>query len=137
MATTLKPELSDKNEFYISKHRFYELKHLCLQYPEWKSALSRIKGLRARPTDIPILDKKHGNPTEKAAFARVYFSNRIDMLEKAANRTDEVIGKYVLYGVTNGYSYDTVNANMNIPCCRDAYYHYYRKFFWILDKIRQ
>lgn len=28
----VRPELSKKNKYYISKHRYYELKHLCLQY---------------------------------------------------------------------------------------------------------
>ncbi len=36
MATVLRSELSPKNKYYIDKHRYYELKHFCLQYPEWK-----------------------------------------------------------------------------------------------------
>lgn len=31
-------ELSERNPYYISKHRYYELKHFCLQYPEWEEA---------------------------------------------------------------------------------------------------
>lgn len=27
--------LSKKNPYHISKHRYYELKHFCLQYHEW------------------------------------------------------------------------------------------------------
>ena len=37
-------ELSKKNPYYISKHRYYELKHFCRQYDEWKRALVRIDG---------------------------------------------------------------------------------------------
>ena len=29
-------EVSKKNKYYISKHRYYELKHFCLQYKEWE-----------------------------------------------------------------------------------------------------
>ena len=39
MVTTdanVRPELSKKNKYYISKHRYYELKHLCLQYTMFK-----------------------------------------------------------------------------------------------------
>lgn len=36
MSTVLRAELSRKNRYWISKHRYYELKHFCLQYPEWK-----------------------------------------------------------------------------------------------------
>ena len=38
-------EISVKNKYYISKHRYLELKHFCLQYPEWKRALSYIEKL--------------------------------------------------------------------------------------------
>lgn len=40
MAIVLRPELSPKNEYHIDKHRYYELKPLCLQYPEWKKSYS-------------------------------------------------------------------------------------------------
>lgn len=33
MATVIRPEISPKNKYWISKHRHYELKHFCLQYP--------------------------------------------------------------------------------------------------------
>ena len=29
-------QLSVKNPCHIPKHRYYELKHFCLQYPDWK-----------------------------------------------------------------------------------------------------
>ena len=38
MATEIRPELSEKNPYWIGKHRYYELKHFCLQYPIWKKA---------------------------------------------------------------------------------------------------
>ena len=30
MSTVIRPEISEKNKYWISKHRYYELKHLCL-----------------------------------------------------------------------------------------------------------
>ena len=36
MATVIRPEISEKSKYYIDKHRYYELKHFCLQYKEWK-----------------------------------------------------------------------------------------------------
>ena len=32
----VKPELSKRNPYKLDKHRYYELKHFCLQYPDWK-----------------------------------------------------------------------------------------------------
>jgi hypothetical protein len=40
MGTTIRPELSEKNPYWIEKHRYYELKHFCLQYPIWRKAYS-------------------------------------------------------------------------------------------------
>ena len=36
MGTTIRAQISEKNKYYIDKHRHYELKHFCLQYPNWK-----------------------------------------------------------------------------------------------------
>ena len=38
MATNIRPELSKKNPYYIDRKRFFELKYLCLQYPDIKKA---------------------------------------------------------------------------------------------------
>ena len=36
MTTTIRPELAPSDKYHISKHRYYELKHFCLQYSEWR-----------------------------------------------------------------------------------------------------
>lgn len=51
-------EISKKNPHYISKHRYYELKHFCLQYPEWKHALDILDGWGKSPDDLTIVDAK-------------------------------------------------------------------------------
>ena len=35
MSTVIRPEIARSNAYFISKHRYYELKHFCLQYREW------------------------------------------------------------------------------------------------------
>ena len=42
MSTLVRPVLSKRNKYYISKHRYYELKHFCLQYPEWKEEYANL-----------------------------------------------------------------------------------------------
>ena len=54
MATILRPELSPKNKYYIDKHRYYELKHFCLQYSEWKKSYSAFDD-----TSLPLSMIKH------------------------------------------------------------------------------
>lgn len=40
MGNIIRAEVSEKNPYWIEKHRHYELKHFCLQYPIWKKAYS-------------------------------------------------------------------------------------------------
>lgn len=75
-------ELSKKNPYYISKHRYYELKHFCRQYDEWKRALVRIDGWKAFPESTgAIVNATPSNPTEQMAMARAFYSSRVDLLE--------------------------------------------------------
>ena len=54
MGTTIRPELSEKNPYWIERHRYYELKHFCLQYPIWKKAYAALDGLSRRPSDMEV-----------------------------------------------------------------------------------
>lgn len=40
MSTQIRPETSQKNPYWIPKHRYYELKHFVMQYPAWVIILS-------------------------------------------------------------------------------------------------
>ena len=54
MATILRPELSPKNKYHIDKHRYYEHKHFCLQYTEWKKSYSTFDD-----TSLPLSMIEH------------------------------------------------------------------------------
>ncbi|MEH2935876.1 hypothetical protein [Acutalibacter sp. JLR.KK004] len=132
------PELSEKNPYWIERHRYYELKHFCLQYPLWKKEYDIIDGASKRGGDLGtvIQISGYGDPTAKAAEAMIYLSTRMDMVKKAAADSDELLAKYLVIGITEGWSYDVLKARLEIPCGKDTYYDRYRKFFWLLDKIR-
>lgn len=138
MATTIRPELSEKNPYWIEKHRYYELKHFCLLYPIWQKQYSLISNTRSNEAYslTPIANQSFYDSTGETAVDRTYYSLRIELLEKVAKETDDVIGNYILKGVTEGWSYDILKARLNIPCCKDIYYDLYRRFFWLLDKER-
>ena len=138
MTTFLKTELSKKSKYWIEKHRYYELKHFCLQYPIWKKALCSLDGLSRRPTDFMIFawTNEVSDPTAKCAIVREYYSKRMKIIQQVAEETDPVLAKYILLAVTEGHSYDYLKARLEIPCCRDMYYDRYRKFFWLLNKAR-
>ena len=52
MGTTLRAELSEKNPYWIEKHRYYELKHFCLQYPIWKKAYAALDGTNTKTMNL-------------------------------------------------------------------------------------
>lgn len=136
---TMRPEVSESNPYWIERHRYYELKHFCLQYRIWKKARAAIDGKNARRLDIAVYCQTGNvsNPTASAAEARLFYTNRIEMIEKVAKDTDPIIGDYILAGVTEGISYDILNARSPIPCGKETYYTLYRRFFWLLSKERQ
>lgn len=139
MGTNIRPELSEKNKYKIEKHRYYELKHFCLQYPIWKKAYAALDGLSRRPSDLEVFaeTKSCSDPTANCALAKAFYSERIDMIERTALNTDSELASYILKAVTEDLSYDTLKARLDIPCCKDTYYDRYRKFFWRLNKERQ
>ena len=138
MSTDTRPELSKKNKFWIEKHRYYELKHFCLQYPIWVKAAAGLSGLGSRPdlNDIFIRSGGTGDPTHKVAEAREYYLDRIAMIEKAAITVDPSLSDFIVVAVTENRSYHYLNTVLGIPCCKDVYYNAYREFFWNLNKLR-
>jgi len=135
----LKPALSKKNRWYIDKHRYYELKYFCLQYRNWKKAYSELDGstLRQPTHDIHIKRSSLSDPTVGIAVAKVYYRDMIELVERTAEETDNLLNEYILKGVTEGVSYDYLFTVMEIPCGRETYYDRYRKFFWLLDKNKE
>lgn len=138
MATIIRPEISEKNKYWISKHRHYELKHFCLQYPMWKQlhadcldlgiSASRISGMPSVRLSV--------DPTAKYALKRTYYADRIKMVEEAALEADRDLYQYILRAVTEGLSYTYLKTRLEIPCTRDMYYDRYRRFFWLLSEMR-
>lgn len=137
MATKIRSELSEKNPYWIEKHRYLELKHFCLQYPIWKKAYNSLDALSGRPFDLALFKTTEvGDPTARCAIAKAFYSERMDTVKQIATKTDKDLEKYLLLGVTEGLSYDELKARYDIPCCKDTYYECYRKFFWLLNKER-
>lgn len=138
MSTLIRPEISEKSKYYIDKHRYYELKHFCLQYGEWKKAYAACnesiifasKFEREPSSNVP------SDITAKYAIKRAYYEGRIRIVEKAAMEADEFLYQYILKAVTEELSYTYLKTKLNIPCGRDMYYDRYRKFFWLLSEAR-
>lgn len=104
MATVLRSELSPKNKYYIDKRRYYELKHFCLQYPEWKQTYTYLDDPAILISTIDYIPR---DPTAKRAMAKLYYSERIKLIEKTAIEIDPdpYLYAYIIKGVTEERSY--------------------------------
>lgn len=138
MATAIRPEISTKNKYYIDKHRYYELKHFCLQYGEWKKAYLACTDsvIYASKLDDSIKSTTPSDLTAKYAMKRVWYGERLKLIERTAMEADEYLWHYILRAVTEGLSYVHLKTKLNIPCGKDMYYDRYRKFFWLLSRAR-
>lgn len=140
MGTKIRAEISENNKYWISKHRYYELKHFCLQYPTWKKAYAALDDICVSPMNLAIVTSASGtpgDPTAKCAIAKMYYSEKINMVEKVAIQTDKELCNYILKGVTEELSYTYLRTKLDMPCSKDTYYDRYRKFFWLLSKERE
>ena len=136
MATIIRPEISKKNKYWIDKHRHYELKHFCLQYPSWKREYSDDISIGGSSIERIPTSNTPGDPTAKKAMRRAYYLERIKLIEHLAMEADTDLHNYILKAVTEGLSYTHLRCKMDIPCSKDTYYDRYRRFFWLLDKTR-
>ena len=139
MATTIRPEVSKKNPYYLDRNRYYELKHFCRQYPIWKKAYIALDGLSRRPEDLELFVQptQTSDPTARCVESREFYAKRMAMVEQCAREADPELAKYIMSHVTNGDGYSVLKMRDHIPCCKDVFYDTARKFFWLLNKIRE
>lgn len=135
MSTPFRPELSKKNPFYISKHRYYELRHMCLQYPEWKKAIKEIDGYD-ECIHVKAANRANGSVSDRVAKAvvrRELYFQKIRMVERVCKEADPTIARYLLKGITEGITYEFLKSRYDIPCSRDYYFNRYHQVFKLLD----
>lgn len=126
-----RPELSKKNKWWIPKHRYYELKHYCLQYEDWKEKVKEYGDVRS--SEIVRTNPEWADPVGNEAAYREYYLSQMNMVKSAAYEADNQIYEYILKAVTEDLSFTVLHMMYEIPCGKDMYYDRYRKFFYILD----
>lgn len=136
MATVIRAEISEKNKHWIDKHRHYELKHFCLQYPSWKRAYTNLDGFNGRCEESYSRSSLPGDPTGKVVEMRDLYLERMDLVRRTAFEADPELATYIFRAVTEGLSYTYLKTKLAIPCGRDMYYDRYRRFFWLLSQAR-
>lgn len=108
MSTVIRAELSHKSKYHIDKHRYYELKHFCLQYPNWKKSYAEVDAMaqngdheRISPTN------RVSDITAACAEKKLYYLKRMEMVHECAKLADPDLSEYIVKAVTSnlGYAY--------------------------------
>lgn len=138
MGTTIRPESSKSNEYWIPRDRYYELQHFCLQYPSWVEFCREADSTSRARLDKPLPKRifGHSDPVVYAVELRERYSGYVRIVREAAEETDTFLSKYILKDVTEKRAYTYLQGVLQMPCGRTQYYILRRKFFWILDKLR-
>ena len=136
MSTTIRPEISSGNKYWISRHRYYELKHFCLQYPEWVKLKTYILESGSSGTIMVRKDRRVVDNTATKAMLISKLNMKMGLIRKAAYEADPDLAEYIFTAVTEGKSFAYLKTYSEMPCERDMYYDRYRKFFYILSNLR-
>lgn len=138
MPRKIRPEVSERNPYHIPRCRQLELTWFCRQYKAWKKEYAECIVVYsagsieiAKPSNKSISDSV-GDAGIRAASLK----HRLEIIEEAARECDEALGKYIFKGVTEEKSFVELKMLYDLPCEKDLYYKTYRKFFYILDKLR-
>lgn len=131
-------DLSKKNAYRLPKNRRLELEHYCRQYHSIKGRVIFLLESRAMPsrTSTPGRGKEWSDRTGETAVELTRLKARITPIERAIDMLDESVQYCVLENVTNGTSYDAMNAKHPMPVSRQEFYSEVRKFFYLLSELR-
>lgn len=101
-------------QYGISEFRFRELYYYTLQYPEWEREF--------------LIGRK---PREELDNLR----KKMDQIDILCIRAEDGLAEYIRAGVIwRDMTYARLKSVFDIPCDRNTYYKYRRRFYWLLDK---
>ena len=110
-----------KTEYELSKHRFYELKHFCLQYPEWEFQYNLLDGYAKEAT------VSEGDTTSRDGIRRADLMNKMNLVRNAVFDICEDYSSLI-------FEYVVLGNKPNLSVDQKDFWYYYRKFFWELSR---
>lgn len=138
MATKIRTEISTKKDHYISKHRYLELVHFCLQYPEWLSEYHNL-GLELRGISYEVEKVDHSDisdHTANIAILRERLYKKIYILVDVAKETSLDNWEWLLESVTKEKTWEVLVAN-GMDISKHKFYELRRQFFYNLSQNLQ
>ena len=137
MSTTVRPEVSKKSDYYISKERYYELKHFVKQYPEWERWVMEHMCTLASIASFEesLLTANISDPTGDLVAKRDLYFRKMDVINRCAIKAVERDwAADLIRNVVNDISYE--KSKFTELMSDYEYRKCYRRFFWLLDKER-
>lgn len=138
MGTSIRPEISKSSDYYISKHRYYELKHFCMQYPEWSKRYNELLYI-AKPLVYANYSTKFRTNVDHVAdiaIRRKYYKDRMDMIDRTVSDVAPDIYAQLRSVIIGEKTYTQVSTLYDIPYSKSSFYETYRKFFKLLSERR-
>lgn len=140
----IQKEVSKKNPYYISGERQMELEHFCRQYHEWWDKRSELLTEVSKPSLQEIKKTDPADPTYYKVTLTIKYRAFMEMVDKtiAATMQDEEFSSdkerdktktMLILNVTDGIPW---RRTIDYICPRTRFYKLRRKFFWLLDKVR-
>ncbi len=129
-------DLKLSKEYSISRHRYRELKEFCLQYEEKKSELNQIYTSSSISPEVAVMGGIPGKPTEQKAMRALQLTKEIELIDNCIKEAcGEEVGliKFLRKSVLSDYKFYELG---DLPCGRNQFYLYRRKFFFLLDKTK-
>lgn len=127
----------NNKKYNISKHKFMEVYHHCLQYQEWQDEL---KYKTDAVKSIEYGNEVHGSgpsgsSTERIAMRRAELAKKCELIEQTVLETDKDLYQYLLKAVTTEYvTYKYLKEIMGMPAGKDMYYDRRKKFYYLMSK---
>ena len=135
--TQIRPELTKKNELYISKHAFYSVYHFALQYDDWRQQYADMIGSAQKGIDYNGMPggSSIGDPTARIAMRSSVLGSNIRLIEHTVLTAGRDLYEWLLIGVTQeGVTYKYLREKKKIPCGKNEYYRIRRLFYYLLSQ---
>lgn len=106
----------------------------CRQYPEKKRQLKEFYELSSAPSDTPVMGGIPGKPTENKALKVLQLKKDVEMIDRCVEKAcGNAVGMidFLKENITEGHGYDKLGY---VPCSKNKFSDYRRKFFFLLNK---
>lgn len=116
MATKIRSKLSKKNRYWIPPERYYELKHFCLQYPDWKREYLAVDPMAHEFEQGEKLSATNRveDRTALCAERKIECSQNMVLIEECCEKADPDLARYIFKAVTSNLGYTYLKSRLDI-----------------------